>query len=1083
VSVRVEDIYELAPLQEGLLFHSLYSPESGAYVVQYRCLLEGELDLIAFESAWRTVVERHAALRTAFQWQGLEKPLQVVYSEVPVVIEQHDWRHLSAAEQANAFADNWAARRQRGFDLVQPPLMAWALMRVGERSWRFVWSLHHLLVDGWSLSLVLGELFKLYEALRSGRPPERAVVTPYARYLAWLQDQDSAAAEAFWRRQLAGYRAPLPIAGRETADRLPSTTADYQVEVGGLPAPHNAALSAFAQRHRLTVSTVVQGAFALLLSHYSGVRDLLFGSVVSGRPPELPGVESMVGMFVNTVPVRIAVDPRLPAVEWLQAAQAGQAASRHFEYCSLVDLHGWSEVPRSLPLFEALFCFENFPVDEAVRRPDLSLRIADIETSERVTAVVGLLAAPQGDGLLLEVHHDAQRFGVAAARRLLGHLRTVLATLTGDRGGQRRLGELEILTAEERRQILGPWRLEQMPYAAGKTIYQLIVERAAAAPDDPAVGFGDQLSSYAELVASASRVAVRLRGLGVGPEQVVGLLLERSPAAVVGLLGILEAGGAYLPLDPALPPERLAFMLRDAGARVVLTGNPPATELPAGVEVETLELDPSGRPPDGPGREAGRQALSDNLAYVIYTSGSTGRPKGVALSHRGLCNFVAAQGPVFDLRPGRRILQFSSLSFDASVFEILVGLAAGAELCLGERQQLLPGPALVDLLASRRVNVAVMPPSVLAATPYRELPDLDTLIVAGEACPPEVAELWGSGRRFLDAYGPSEATVCSTVGEVGDRPRPDIGRPIGNVEVVLVDRYLRAVPEEVTGEILIGGPSLARGYLGLPALTAASYVPDPFADQPGQRLYRSGDLGRYLPDGHIDFLGRKDQQVKVRGFRIEPGEVENALGRHRQVRQVAVLAERAADGDYRLFAYLVAVPGASLTLAELRSFLSSQLPDYMLPSRFVELPALPLSHTGKIDRAALLLEQGKALDVGASFVAPRNQLEHRLAEIWAEVLAVESVGIDDNVFDLGAHSLSLVKAHGLIGERLEIELPLVSLFNHPSVKSLAAKLSDQGAGDQPLADSEQRAELRQARRGRRSDRRQRRGAEVKKADG
>jgi len=558
-------------------------------------------------------------------------------------------------------------------------------------------------------------------------------------------------------------------------------------------------------------------------------------------------------------------------------------------------------------------------------------------------------------------------------------------------------------------------------------------------PEAPALRFGDEVLTYHQLNQRANQLARYLRKQGVNAETLVGICMERSLEMVIAMLGVLKAGGAFVPIDPAYPAERVAYMIADSGIAVLLTQQALLAQLPPH-SATLVCLDR-----DWPliAREAHdnlpHRTTPENLAYVVYTSGSTGKPKGTMLAHRGLCNLAAAQRQAFRIGENSRILQFSSLSFDASVWETVMALLNGAELCLASREMLATGQGLLEVLRRDEITTVTLPPSVLAVMPDDPLPHLHTLITAGEKCTAELVERWGKGRRYFNAYGPTETTVCAAMLEVREHyPQgPPIGRPLPNFQLYVLDAHLQPVPVGVPGELCVGGVGLARGYLNRPDLTAEKFVPDPFSGRHASRLYRTGDLVRYLPDGNIEFLGRIDAQVKVRGFRIELGEIEAVLSAHPAVRDVAVIVRDDLAQDQRLVAYLVTHAGEELSAAEWRRHCRAHLPEYMVPAVFVTLPAMPLSPSGKIDRRRLPAPERSRRDLAAEYVAPRNEIEEKLANLAAQLLGLEKVGIHDNFFELGGHSLLATQFMSRLRSTFHVELPLRSLFEGPTVAELA----------------------------------------------
>ncbi len=914
---RALDAYPLSPMQQGMLFHSLSAPGSDVYVEQLACALHGDLDGAAFRAAWETLVARHGVLRTAFAWKDLPEPLQVVGPRVRLPLEEIDWRDVPTEAQAPALAELRLAERRQGFALSRAPLMRLTLVRLGDAEHRLVWTWHHAILDAWSVPILLGELLADYAARRSGLPPALEPPRPYKDFIAWQRAQDRAGVEAFWRRELDGFDEPTPIdLGPGDLDSASPLTgdSDYGLEFIALSAEEIAALRDAARAMGVTMNSMVLGAWAILLSRYAGRSDLLFGAAVAGRPPDLPGVETMVGLFINTLPVRVKAPADAPLADWLRGLQQAQAAARAHEHTPLADIHGWSAVPRGLPLFDSLLVVEDFPS----HRQQLSgggLRVGATDFVERANVPLTVTLAIRDTGRL-GVGFERARFGVPAMRRLLGHMRALLVDMT--RATDRPLAALDPLPAAERALLLETWSRNPDGVAADRRmadrpVSRLFEEQARRTPDALAALFaapdGDRSLTYAALNAAANRLARRLTALGVGPEARVAIGMEPSLARLVAVLAVLKAGGAYVPLDPAFPRDLLHGLVEDSAAVVLLTDHALAPTLAGCAARHRLILDEAlTEMAEDSADDLPDAADPANAAYLIYTSGSTGRRKGVLVAHRSLRLLVEAQLDAFRIREGGRVLQFASFSFDASVSEIFTALLGGAALCMAPRDALLPSAEMMRLLARWRIDTVTLPPSVLARLPAQALPDLTTLVVAGEACPADLAARWAPGRRFLNAYGPTETTVCATIAVVEpDGGKPPIGRPSGDTRVHLLDGALNPTPVGVAGHLHVGGPGVSRGYVGRPDLTAAAFIPDPFSGEPGARLYATGDLARFREDGAIEYLGRLDEQIKIRGVRIEPGEVEAALRAEPGVREAAVLA--VGEGDGKSFVAFV-VPDA-----------------------------------------------------------------------------------------------------------------------------------------------------------------------------
>ncbi len=969
----VEDVYPLTPMQAGMVFHSLSHGHEGLYTERISFVLDGVTDIGALARAWREVVARTPVLRSRVVWEGVDRPLQVVCRDVDVPIHEAD--------------------DPGGLDLGTVPLMRLALARESDTAVRVGWTFHHVLLDGWSTFQVLTDVFACYAAFSAGRDPELVARRPFGDYLRWLSTQDPREAEEHWRRVLGGFTAPTPLPVDRPAEQGHATRSAAWTTLT-LP---GGGLRDFAQRNGLTLNAVVQGAWALLLSRYSGQADVCFGSTVSGRPADLPGADAITGMFINTLPVRTEVVEDEPVAVWLRRLQTDQAEARRFEHVSLADLQAWSDVPGGVDLFASILVFENYPVDAAATH---GIALRDLDAVETTNYPLSVGVRP-GEELEFRLSYDPALFDLPTVERVAGHLTTALLGLTAD--PDRAVGEVDILDDAERRLVL-PERVDLG--APEATVPELFAEQASRTPDATAVVADGTSLTYAELDARANRLAHRLIAFGVRPEQRVGLLLRRSADLVVAVLAVVKAGGAYLPLDGRAPVERMRLVLEQAGAAVLLTDphwEDTAREAHGG-HVVVLDGDTDGGQADRP-LPAGH---ADGLAYVEFTSGSTGTPKGVAVRHRDVV--ALALDSRFDGPAHRTVLVHSPLAFDASTYELWVPLLRGGRVVVAPPED-LDAAVLRDLITTHGVTALW-----LTAGLFRVLAQDSPDCLAG------VAEVWTGGdvvpaaavRRVMaacpglvvvDGYGPTETTTFATTHRMTDHV-PDtvpIGTPLDGMSAYVLDDRLRPVPVGVPGELHLAGAGLARGYLDRPGLTASRFVACPFG-VPGERMYRTGDVVRWLPNGVLEFAGRVDDQVKLRGFRIEPGEVEAVLGRHPDVGGLVVVVREDALGGKQLVAYLVpADPGRAPEQADLAAFAGRSLPDYMVPSVFVVLDALPLSTNGKVDRAALPTPSAPV--PATRYVAPETDTEQVMAGIWEEVLGVERVGAEDDFIALGGDSM------------------------------------------------------------------------------
>ncbi|WP_199351108.1 non-ribosomal peptide synthase/polyketide synthase [Haliangium ochraceum] len=1078
----LEDVYPLTPLQAGMLFHSLYAPERGEYLGQFAWYLHGPLDADAFQRAWQAVVDLHPVLRSAFLWQDLDEPQQVVVP-AQVRIEQHDWRDRTS--EINPAIDAFLQRdRARGLDLEQPPLMRLSLVRLDDEKSCFVWTHHHLLIDGWCLSILMGQVVTAYEALRRGHPAQLERPRPYRDYIAWLRGRDPAEAEAFWRAALAGFSAPNVLAVDRGARS--GQASQHRIVHFELPEPTREALIAMARRHQLTLNTLVQGAWALLVARYSAADDVVFGATVSGRTPALAGVESMIGLFINTLPVRVQMSEDMPAAAWLRALQQQQSETRAFEHTALVDIQRWSELGHGEPLFETLLVFENYAVDDSAGAVETSLDIEHLHAHERTNYPLALTV---GRRLGIELAYDQSRFDDDVAARLLRHFASLLGQLA--EAPQRPLSALSLADRAEQQALIASWKTSARDYPAATSMHALVAEQAARAPQAVAAVWGEQRISYAELMARSSQLAHYLRARGVTADVPVGVHVERSLDLVVAVLAVLQSGGAFAPLDTALPRERLRTMIAGLRAPVLLTQAALLADFGAIVEEAGDDASAGSAAPallvaiDEPATRAAIAALPetpppsesepDHLSYIIHTSGSTGTPKGVMVTHRNWVNAFHAWAEDYRLGTDARChLQMASFSFDVFAGDYARALASGGTLVLCPRELLLDPPALLALLQRERVDCAEFVPAVLRGLAQhcedsaQTLAGMHTLIAGSDSW--HMSEyrrfraLIGADARLINSYGITETTIDTTYfevtadadvspagegeGEGDERGLVPIGRPFGNSRVYVLSRDLTPQPIGVPGEVYIGGAGVARGYLGRPELTAERFVPDAFGDEPGARMYRTGDRAFYRPDGNIAFLGRVDTQVKVRGYRIELGEIESVLVRHPAVQQSAVLLRSDGPGQPRLVAYVAAASGAALELVELRAFLGERLPDYMVPAFFVVLDALPLTANGKVDRRNLPAADASHRVGVEERVAPRDDIEAAILRLWQQVLAVDELGVGDDFFAAGGHSLLATQLISRVNAAFAIALPLRVVFDAPTVAAMATEVRA-CAGDAP----------------------------------
>ncbi|MET9225533.1 amino acid adenylation domain-containing protein [Lentzea sp. NPDC003310] len=1038
----IEDVYPLSPAQAGMLFHSLASTGRDMYTGHFGLRVGGVSDVDEMAAAWQRVVDRTPVLRTSVRWQDVAEPVQVVHARAAVPVEQVDLRALTPAARDAELARRWDEIRSGEVGLGSAPLLRLHVVRLTDDAVQLFWSVHHMMVDGWSFAGVLSDVFTEY-AIGTGRvtPDARVRRRPYRDHLAWLADQDPEEAERYWRRVMAGFAVPtaLPYDRPPVRAHGSRTTRDTRLS---LSAADSRALYDTARNARITVNTLVQGAWAVLLGRYAGERDVCFGATVAGRPGDLPGVESIIGPFINTVPVRVRLDGRAEVVDWLRDLQHAQVESRQFEHVALNRIQRCSDVPGGTDLFDSLVVFENYPYDsEAAARFGLS---TGTYLGEEHTNYALTLTAHAERELHLSIGYDPALFDEATAERIAGHLVTVLRAVADNPAVA--VDDLPLLTDEETTRLLVEWNDTDADFPEPELIHSRFGAAAARYPDLPAVTDRDTELTYAELDRRSGQLANLLAGKGIRRGDLVGVCTGRTVHAVVALLAVLKAGAAFVPLDPSYPRERLDVMIDDAELGVVVTDRDRGH---AG-EINLAETDLSGYPETVPHNES----TVDDLAYVIYTSGTTGRPKGVMVEHRHLHHMIES----WDRRYGIRelapvVLSVSSLSVDLFVSDFVLACLYGGRMVICADDQVDDPAALADLMLASEAQLMITVPSlaraVVAEFGWRGTrPEaLRVLMVGSEGWHVDSAVEVSAGLHpdtaIVNCYGSTETTVDSTTFQLGTDPLGEsafvpVGTPMANTRIYVLDDRRRPVPVGIAGECHIGGGGVSRGYLNRPELTAERFLDDPFV--PGGRMYRTGDLVRRRADGNIEYLGRTDDQVKVRGFRVELGEVETALGRHPGVERAAAAVRPDAAGVARLVGYLVPATGGAPGAAELRAFLASSLPAAAVPTAFVVLDELPHTPSGTVDRRALPSPDTEA-DPGKPYVAPGTAAETEIAEIWREVLGVRRVGVLDDFFDLGGDSVLGIRVVSRVRARLGVAPSPRLLFDAPTAGAFAAAVA------------------------------------------
>ncbi len=1027
VSADIEDAYPISQLQAGMVFHSEYSADYSIYVSSLHLRLP--FDSEKMQSALDQMAVRHEMLRTSFDEDTFSQPLQLVHRNAQLKLGVEDLRYLPEDEQQSRLATWLKEETRQAFPWSEVPLLRFHVHLLRNDEIQFTMSEPFL--DGWSVASLLTELFQRYFALLHQVPlPSNPLVAAYKDFVALEQDAlQSEQYRNYWKRKLADATASHLVRRRTTppAGALEVRRLDVLISQ-----ENSERLKAAAREAGVPLKALLLAAHMKVVSTLSSQREAFTGLLINGRP-EITDGEQLIGAFLNTVPLRMDME----SGTWAEMARRAQDAEtellpfRRYPIQELQRLHSAER------LFDTIFNYTHFHVMGQL--PEISgLEVLDVRGSEQTYYPLTAQFSVNEFTSRIELALDFRTLALDEdeVQEVAHCYSAVIADIAQCSSSYH--DSLSLLSSEQHRVLVKELNETSGPFSDGKCLHELFERQVRIAPEAVAVIREEEKLTYGQLDRCANQLAHHLRKLGIGLESLVGICMQRSPEMLVGLLGILKAGAAYLPLDPAYPKERLAFMIADARVKLVITRKKVKDRTSDCARQVCLDSD---------WKEIGQgsdisiacAASSDNLAYVIYTSGSTGKPKGVLIEHRGVVNVIEASIKKFAISRDSRVVQLASLNFDASVLEIFTALLSGASLLLVDSLVLMSGPELGRFLLENGITAMAIPPSLLDLVPTGDYPALRSIVVGGEACTAEIAARWSGARLFFNAYAPTEATIYSTLMlcPEGSRQTPTLGCPIQNMQVYVLDHHGQPVPVGVPGELHIGGVGVARGYLNRAALTAEKFIPDPFSGSSGVRLYKTGDFARFLSDGRLEFLGRTDHQVKIRGFRIELAEIETVLGEHPLVREAAVIAREDAPGDKRIVAYIVPRAGHAPDVSDLRNHLKGRLPEYMLPSVFVTLESMPLSETGKIDRESLPAPEQSRPALEQSYAAPTTALEKVLVGIFSEVLKIERVGVCDNFFELGGHSLLATRVVSRIRQIFAIELPVRKLFEEPTVQGLA----------------------------------------------
>ncbi|MGD2090215.1 MAG: amino acid adenylation domain-containing protein [Candidatus Aminicenantes bacterium] len=1043
----VNDIYPLSPMQEGMLFHAIYEEDKSTYFEQLSYRLYGHLDISYVEKSINELLKRYDILRTAFIYEGLERPLQVVLKERKADLFYEDTRETIGDQMGNEEKEAYIREfkekdRTRPFDLGKDLLMRVSVLRLDESQYEFIWSFHHILMDGWCVSILVTEFSEIYRSFLGNRPYQLPAVKSYRFYIEWLEKQDKSTSETYWLNYLANYEEPASLP-RSKAFKAGEGYTNQRISIK-LSREKTVALNQLVAKHHVTLNTLCQTIWAILLRRYSSKEDIVFGAVVSGRPAEIEGVESMVGLFINTIPVRIRFQKKKTITQMLKSRQEDAVKSEAHHHYPLYQIQSATSLKHNL--LDHIFVFENYPIAERIdglegqkkeKQNIVKLKLSNVEIFEQSNYDFNVQINPRYH-INIFLDFNEKVYKREFVERVASHLNQVIDQVLDN--AEQSIDEIDILTEQEKNRLLYEFNDTKLDYEKEKTLHQLCEAQVNRTPDASALIFTDQCLTYRELNQSANQLAHYLQQKGVHTDAIVAIMVERSVEMVIGLLGILKSGAAYLPIDPDYPGERISLMLLDSSSKLLVTTPILAEEVDKSGrwEGEKVFLNLGKRLACSPEIQTGHRPPATNsghLAYVIYTSGSTGKPKGVVIEHQSIINTLCWRKDEYEFDADEVVMQIPTFSFDSSVEDIFTPLISGSRLVLIHHQERFNLEYLKDVIVKHRVTHFLITPhfyTTLMNEIDEKLVTLKSVTVAGDGFTEELVKThFGKlpGAKLYNEYGPTENSVCSTVYKFDPSfTKVLIGKPIHNTRCYITDRNGRLAPLGVSGELCVAGLGLTRGYLNNPELTIEKFI---LSNSP---IYRTGDLARWLPDGNIEFLGRIDTQVKIRGFRIELGEIETMLLKRDEVKEAVVLLREEKSGNPVICAYLVYVPGAQLTVSQLKDFLAEMLPAYMVPTHFLELEKIPLTPTGKIDQKQLPVPK---FTPGENYAAPETHTEKIIADIWKEVLGLEEVGVDDNFFDLGGNSLLSIKIAGQFKKVFKRDIPIVTMYRFLTIRSFA----------------------------------------------
>ncbi len=1048
-----QETYPLAPLQEGMLFQNLVSIGTDVDIQQIICSIHEKLNIDAFQRAWGRVVERHAILRSKFEWEEITEPRQVVLHKVHFQGEVVDWKNLPSSAQQENIETYILKDRALGFNLGQAPLMRLAIFELAPEEFKFVWTFHHILMDGRAFPLILEEVFTFYEGFVENQDIELDTPRPYKDYIMWVRERDLAKDEKFWRENLAGFTSPTPLPmGASVSAGVGTFGIGSSVKIR-LSESLTSALRHLASTQGLSMNTLVEGAWAMLLSRYNGEEDILYGTVRTCRRASIRGAESMIGLLMNTVPARIKIQKETKVLDWLHQLRQQHAQMREHIHSPLHQVQRWSEITHGSPLFESIVVFDNYYLDSYMRSKGGRWLKREFEFRGRTNYPLTLNGYDDNE-MVLMIKYDEGRFTPDTVDRMLGHLQMILQNIPDNL--DKSISEISILTESEH--SLLPDLHAVLAEPKQKPVAVMFEACATKAPDYPAISQNKQIWTYGELSERSDAIEQALNSLSRQQKDVVAILGSRSFGFITGMMGVFKSGSVLLSIDGNLPRDRQLLMLQEAKAgTLIYVGDVYAKqcEFEKELSLHIIHVDPDTGHikkiiKDAVADES-RQAevFPDDAAYIFFTSGTTGMPKGVLGAHRGLSHFVNWEREAFGVSPHDRCAQLTGLSFDAVLRDIFLPLTSGATLCLPDEELLSDPNGILPWLDRERISVLHTVPTLAHSwladgSEGVSLRSLRYVFFVGEPLMDSLVRHWRTAfpesGNIVNFYGPTETTLIKCFYPVPAEISPGVqplGKPLPQTQALVLGANFQLCGIGEPGEIAIRTPFRSYGYINAPEEGRKRFAKNPFNNKENDLVYFTGDRGRYRPDGSLEFLGRLDNQVKVRGIRVELGEIESVLGQYEAVSEVVVMAREDAAGEKRLVAYIVPAGAPVPSVSELRAHLKKKLPDYMIPNAFMILEKFPITSNGKVDRRALPEPENIRPELDATYEAPRTPVEKVLADIWAEVLGVKRVGINDNFFELGGHSILAVRLFVRIRKWAKIDLPLAVLFKSPTIRALA----------------------------------------------